>query len=98
MIGLLKNPIEGNFLRTFCFFDRAKYGYLFSVAPFFHVLESMRRYDQLFRDNPPIRVHVFQKRLTIWRGDETRAGNGTVAYAWFVWEKGFSGNPEIFWV
>jgi hypothetical protein len=61
-------------------------------------LESMRRYDQLFHDNPPIRVHVFKKRLTIWRGDEERAGNGTVAYAWFVWEKGFSGNPEIFWI
>ena len=61
-------------------------------------LESIRRYDQLFHDNPPIRVHVFKKRLTIWRGDEERAGNGTVAYAWFVWENGFSGNPEIFWI
>jgi len=61
-------------------------------------LESMRRYDGLFHKNPPSRIHVFKKRLTIWRGDQTRTGNGTVAYAWFIWEKGFSGNPEIFWI
>ena len=61
-------------------------------------LESVRRYDSLFKNYPPIRVYVFKKRLTIWRGDQERQGNGTVAYAWFVWEKGFSGNPEIFWV
>ena len=49
-------------------------------------LESLSRYENLFKDNPPVRVHVFKKRLTIWRGDQVRAGNGTVAYAWFVWE------------
>ena len=80
-------------LRTFDY-DIPKSAFLLRLS----FLESISRYDQLFKDNPPIRIHVFKKRLTIWRGDETRAGNGTVAYAWFIWEKGFSGNPEIFWI
>jgi len=53
-------------------------------------LEGHQRRVSLFDQNRPARVWVFSKRLTIWRGDEERNGNGTTAYAWFVWE----GKPE----
>lgn len=34
-----------------------------------------------------------------WVVHEMKAGGGSaVAYAWFVWEKGFQGNPEIEWI
>ncbi|QHO76248.1 SAM-dependent methyltransferase [Bradyrhizobium sp. CCBAU 051011] len=44
-----------------------------------------------------IRVHVFRNRLPMmhrdgWTGN--RASN-SVAFAWFVWERGFLGKPEL---
>ena len=62
-------------------------------------LEGQKRYAEIFKDHPPSHVIAFSKRLTLWRGDQERAGNGTTAYAWFVWSRG--GNhgrrPELHW-
>jgi hypothetical protein len=59
-------------------------------------LESERRRDVL-EDSGLIRVHVFRNRLPMmhrdgWAGN--RASN-SVAFAWFVWERGYTGKPEI---
>lgn len=53
-------------------------------------LEGAKRYDALHSHTMPVRIHVFKKRLTIWRGDEERPwyGSGKTAYAWFVYEQG----------
>lgn len=51
-------------------------------------LEGQKRYKEIFKDNPPRDVLVFSKRMTLWRGDQERAGNGTTAYAWFIWYRG----------
>lgn len=54
-------------------------------------LEGQKRFDDIFQHNPPARVYVFSKRLTIWRGDEDQAwygSSGKTAYAWFCFEQG----------
>lgn len=53
-------------------------------------LEGAKRYETLHSHTMPARIHVFKKRLTIWRGDEDRPwyGSGKTAYAWFVYEQG----------
>ena len=61
-------------------------------------LEGIQRYWRLFAMNPPARVLVFSKRLTIWRGDEQPTSTGTTAYAWFVWEQGYADDPRIEWI
>ena len=61
-------------------------------------LEGQKRYQRLFQDFPPIRVHVFSQRLTMWRGGEEIAGNGTTAYAWFVWRATYTGSPQLGWL
>lgn len=64
-------------------------------------LEGVKRRTTLFEPHPPSRVHIFSSRLTIWRGDEVRAGNGTTAYAWFVWDKPVGSlklKPRINWL
>ncbi len=64
-------------------------------------LEGAKRHERLFRNNPPARVHVFSKRLTLWRGDEQATGSGTTAYAWFVWTQDYSGRlavPQLGWI
>lgn len=53
---------------------------------------------ELFRSYPPIRVWVSRARLKCaMNGDFDSIGSSATAYAWFVWEKGFQGNPEIRW-
>lgn len=67
-------------------------------------LEGAGRHDRLFDHHPPARIHVFSKRLTIWRGDHIDSNTpvmpstGTVAYAWFVWSNDYQGVPKLSWL
>ena len=60
-------------------------------------LEGQARYENLYSKLRPARVWVFSKRLTLWRGDEERSGNGTTAYAWFVWD-GVPDETKLGWI
>ena len=60
-------------------------------------LEGKRR-AALFSSAPPIRVWVSRSRLKCARnGDFLHSPGSATCYAWFVWEKGFTGHPEIRW-
>ncbi len=53
---------------------------------------------QLFEITPPVRIWVSRSRLKCAKnGDFEHAPGSATAYAWFVWEKGFMGYPEIRW-
>lgn len=62
-------------------------------------LEGKRRYIELFRDTPPRSVYVFSERVLCAKNaefDRMREGGGSaVAYAWFVWQKGYAGTTEV---
>lgn len=59
-------------------------------------LEGKGRRD-LFRNNPPQTVYVSSARLQCGKnGDFT--GASMVAYAWFVWRKGYPGPTNIKWI
>lgn len=64
-------------------------------------LESQAR-RALFEKYPPKIVYVSSSRLQCAKnGDFEKYGKGVgtaVAYAWFVWEKGYKGEPRIRWV
>lgn len=58
-------------------------------------IESERR-DALFTNNPPRYIAVFRKRARTSKNaafpkDESSA----TCHAWFIWYRGFKGNPEI---
>lgn len=60
-------------------------------------LEGKRRRD-LFKSSPPIRIWVSSSRLKCaMNGDFENTGGSATCYAWFVWEKGFTGHPEVRW-
>jgi len=63
-------------------------------------LEGEKRRETIFSRFPPIRIHVFSARQTLWKGDDpnARTTGGMAAYAWFVWEKDFTGKPTIDWI
>ncbi len=60
-------------------------------------LEGTRRYESIFRENPPCRVYVFPSRQVCSKTDDFTEGSA-IAFAWFIWEKGFKGSPEIKWI
>lgn len=61
-------------------------------------LEGKAR-KKLFEKYPPKTIYVFSSRVKCAKnGDFESIGSSAVAYAWFVWEKGFKGSPKIKWI
>lgn len=72
------------------------------VAMFLKIqfLEGKKRYD-LFKKYPPKRIYVAVNRYGCSKdGKFNEKGNigSAICYCWYIWEKGFKGNPEIFWI
>ncbi len=65
-------------------------------------LEGKARYNELFSKYPPKTIYVFSERVLCAKNAEfqqMREGGGSaVAYAWFVWQKGYSGGTQIQWI
>lgn len=61
-------------------------------------LEGQRR-RKLFRTAPPRWVYVATRRVRCALGGNFSAtdGGSAMCYAWFVWEKGFVGEPSVRW-
>jgi len=65
-------------------------------------LEGQQRYDKLFSTRPPRYVFQFAKRVLCAKNADfagaIAGGGSAVSYAWFVWEKGFTGDTIIRWI
>lgn len=63
-------------------------------------LEGRARHATLWGPHPPARIWVFKGRQTLWRGDDPNAKDkgGTIAFAWFVWERGHTGPYSGGWI
>ena len=63
-------------------------------------LEGRARHASLWGPHPAARIWVFCGRQTLWRGDDPDAKDkgGAIAFAWFVWERGYQGAPAIGWL
>lgn len=72
------------------------------IAMFLKVqfLEGKAR-RELFDKHPPKRIYVASSRLLCAKNGEfekmRQGGGSAVAYAWFIWEKGFTGEPVVRW-
>jgi hypothetical protein len=72
------------------------------IAMFLKVqfLEGKAR-RELFDKYPPKRIYVASSRLLCAKNGEfekmRQGGGSAVAYAWFIWEKGFQGEPVVRW-
>ncbi len=72
------------------------------IAMFLKVqfLEGKARRN-LFDKHPPKVIYVASSRLLCAKNGEfeqmRQGGGSAVAYAWFVWEKGFKGAPTVRW-
>ena len=62
-------------------------------------LESEKR-RTMFEDKefPLKTVYQFSKRVTLYKNGVKMKNSGMIAYAWYVWEKGYCGKPTIEWI
>ena len=60
-------------------------------------LQSRRRYN-LFINSPLQKVMVFCLRQTIVPVNRIVRDNGVMVYAWFIWDKSYSGKSMIEWI
>lgn len=69
-------------------------------------LETSGR-KEFFEIYPPSRIYVFSYRVPFARGklpvikagkDPRKCGSGTMAFAWFVWDRSYSGPTIVRWI
>lgn len=62
-------------------------------------LESQSRVE-LFKKYPPKTVYVYSYRKSVAKNGlkEEFEKSSAVCYCWFIWEKGFKGDPKIKWI
>ena len=60
-------------------------------------LEGAKRANTIFHVCPPSRVWVFSERITFYPKGAKRAGSGTTAYAWLVWDRDVPNGTELHW-
>ena len=62
-------------------------------------IESVGRYERLFKANPPSRVAQFTERVPMVKGRIDKKASTATGYAWLVWEKAhLSGRTELVWI
>ena len=65
-------------------------------------LSSNARYNDIYKNNPPARVYVYQERICIAKNGDFEtyndAGANLEIYAWYIWEKGYVGEPILRWI
>ena len=61
-------------------------------------LEGKAR-KEFFKKYPPKTIYVCSGRIPCAKnGDFEKYPSSAIAYAWFVWEKGYQGKPTIEWI
>lgn len=60
-------------------------------------LEGAKR-KAMFESTPLKKVYVFSKRLTMTRNGEKLPNGGMIAFGWYIWEHGYTGQPTLGWL
>ena len=60
-------------------------------------LEGIKR-GQFFKENPPQAVYVFSRRVQCLLNGQKQNNSSALCYAWFIFEKGYKGEPVIRWL
>jgi hypothetical protein len=61
-------------------------------------IESVGRYERLFKSNPPSRFGQFTERVPMVKGRVDKKASTATGYSWLVWEKDRLGHCELVWI
>lgn len=96
-INIITNPpfhSAESFVKKSLEITEKKFALLLRLA----FLESANRAQNIFAHTPPSKVWVFSERITFYPKDAVKAGSGTTAYAWYIWDKSHKGPTELDWL
>lgn len=102
-IDIITNPPYSNakefVLKGLDSVDNGRNVYMFLKLTF---LEGKSRYKDLFSKYPPRNIYVFSERIMCAKNGDFKAmkagGGSAVAFAWFVWTKGYKGDTIVKWI
>lgn len=80
---------------SFDLLEDSGYIYFFLRLAF---LEGRKRQLSLFEKYPPKRVYVLTRRPSFFSTKKGKDTTDTLAYAMFLWKKGFEGKTELDWL
>lgn len=94
---IITNPPFG--LKTEAFVLRALELARVGVAMFVRLqwLDTIGRYNRIFRDHPPTQVAIFAERVPLCKGRWNPDGSTATAYVWLVWIRGAAQRPPL-WI
>lgn len=62
-------------------------------------LEGKDRYKKIYSMYPPKTIYVFSSRVNCAKNNDfDKHKHSAVAYAWFVWQKGYMGCSQLKWI
>lgn len=61
-------------------------------------LESVGRYENIFKRQPPSKFAQFTERVPMVKGRLDSRATTATGYAWLVWEKGVTAPPRLMWI
>lgn len=96
--NIITNPpfkLAAEFAETACRLTTGKVAFLCRLG----WLEGKAR-SEMFQSTPLARVWVFSGRLPMMHrhGYEGPKSSSTIAFAWFIWERGYTGAPTLGWI
>lgn len=62
------------------------------------ILESVKRYERIYRDTPPSIVAQFAERVPMFKGRLDPKGSTATSYAWIIWIKDWPNKPRLVWI
>ena len=77
-------------------FDVARLGVAMLVRTVF--LESVGRYNRLFRNSPPSEFAQFVERVPMVKGRLDGKASTATGYAWLVWNFADGNDPKVVWI
>lgn len=61
-------------------------------------IESVGRYERLFKQNPPSIFAQFVERVPMVKGRIDKSASTATGYGWLVWEKNTSVGTQLIWI
>lgn len=62
-------------------------------------IETISRYNKIYKDNPPVLICPFVKRINCYRNNSTKAKGSAVCYSWFIWDNNDNTNEtKVRWL
>ena len=63
-------------------------------------LAGQKRYQRVYSKGSLREIYVFSKRIECWKnGEQPKDKCGSIAnYAWYVFQKGYNGQPTLYWL